>query len=109
MTTTNQHKNNLEIKQKTEPLPGHSTGNKPVYLVQVLDRNSSGDFSKFFISYKLTLEPMILKIQGWEVSNGKTVDNLEDAKKYANRNKYLDIYFPWHRVISIKNITFKRG
>lgn len=99
---------NEKIDEKTEPLPGHST-NKPVYLVQVLSRNNKGDFGEFFVSYKLNYEPAVLKIQGWKISQGTTVDSLEDAEKHANREQYLDIHFPWHRVVSIQNITFKRG
>jgi len=111
MTTENQTENQAEniekIEEKTPSLPGYS-GNKPVYLVQVLSRNEEGDFSEFFASYKLNYELAVLKIQGWKISRGETVDNLEDAEKHANREQYLDIHFPWHRVISIINITFKR-
>jgi hypothetical protein len=104
----NQVENSEEIEEKRTPLPGDST-NKPVYLVQVLSRNNRGDFVEYFVSYKLNYELAVLKIQGWKISKGKTVDNLEDAEKHANREQYLDIHFPWHRVISIRNITFKRG
>lgn len=104
----NQVENSEETEEKREPLPGDST-NKPVYLVQVLSRNNRGDFVEHFVSYKLNYELAVLKIQGWKISKGATINSLEDAEKHANREQYLDIHFPWHRVISIRNITFKRG
>ena len=105
--TENQAENIEEIEEKTPSLPGHS-GNKPVYLVQVQGDYFSGGTPSVFVSYKLNYEPVVLKLQGWKISKDATVDNLEDAEKHANREQYLDIHFPWTRVISIKNITFKR-
>ena len=102
-STENQTENFNENVEKTEPLPGYSA-NKPVYLVEVLSTFKNDRF----ISFKLTYDTPVLKLQGWKISEGATVNNLEDAEKHANRDEYLDIHFPWHRIISIKNITFKR-
>lgn len=111
MMSKNQDENNEEIKEKTTPLPGYST-NKPVYLVQVLSdelyAKKGMPNHQIFVSYKLNYELAVLKVQGWKISNGITVNNLEDAEKHAERDQYFDIHFPWHRVASIKNITFKR-
>ena len=103
-TSTENHVENFdEIEEKTEPLPGHSA-NKPVYLVQVQNAFET----EIYVSFKLNYELAILKVQGWKISSEITVDNLEDAEKHAKREQYLDIHFPWHRIISIRNITFKR-
>lgn len=103
----NSEENSEEIEEKAPPLPGYST-NKPVYLVQVLGDHGTDDCNRRFVSFKLNYESVVLKTQGWEISKGKTVNNLEDAEKHANREEYFDIHFPWHRVVSIRNITFKR-
>ena len=103
MTTENEVENSEEIVEKRVPLPGNST-NKPTYLVTV----DEGLERVVYVSYKLNYELAVLKVQGWKITSGETVDNLEDAEKHANREQYLDIHFPWHRVISIRNITFKR-
>jgi len=105
--TENNEEINEEIEEKSAPLPGYSI-NKPVYLVQVNGDYFSGGAPSVFVSLKLTHEVATLKVQGWKVSKDETIDNLEDAEKKANRDEYLDIQFPWHRVTSIKNITFKR-
>lgn len=115
MTTNkdkNKGKNNEEIEGKIGPLPGYSA-NKPAYLVTVsseaYEAKRSMPNGTSYVSFKLNYESQVLKIQGWEISKGTTVDNLEDAEKHANREQYLDIHFPWHRVASIRNITFRRG
>lgn len=104
MTTENEVENSEEIAEKRESFPGYSA-NKPVYLVRVID-GLKGTVK--FVSFKVNHEVSVLKIQGWIVPRGKTIDNLEDAEKHANRDTYFDIQFPWHRVIDIRNITFKR-
>ena len=99
----NQVENSEETEEKSLSLPGYSA-NKAVYLVTVCGEVCT----EIYVSYKLNYEPAILKVQGWKIIVDKTVNSLEDAEKYADREQYLDIAFPWQRVISIKNITFKR-
>jgi hypothetical protein len=96
-----------EIVRPKNPLPGYST-NKPVYLVQIKDSSTKTQKYEFWVSFKVSYKPTVLQLLGWKVPSKATVNNLQDAEDKAEREQYFDIAFPWHKVESIKNITFNK-
>lgn len=91
---------------KDLPLPGN-TSNKPVYLVIVLSDLKEG--RRAFVSSKLTRGGEILKLTGHEIktSDIKKTNNVKDAQQLAIRGQILDIEFPWQRILSIRNLSYK--
>jgi len=99
----NETENNVEKEEKFEPLHGYST-NKPVYLVLV-----QGYEEHAFVTSKLELSDTYVRITGHTIpyNSIREIKTLEDAEKHAEREEILDIMYPWHRVVSIRNITYK--
>jgi len=93
-----------KLEEKYPPLYGES-GNKPAYLVTV-----DTGFGRAFVTAKLDQGGQAIRLTGHEVDiiKSRDINNLEDARKLAERDKIFDITIPWQRVISIINITFRR-
>jgi hypothetical protein len=88
------------------------SGNKPIYLVTVLETENPTKI-RTFASFKTNLNhPNYLDIVGCELPNTKTqksinLDNIKQEIEKSNKETVLDIKFPWHRVINIINVNYK--
>jgi len=93
------------LDEENNSLPWFSA-TKPTYVVEVM----RGSQLRIFVAQKVDHKPATLKLTGFEITNPlEQINNLKDAEKHADREVIYDIDFPWHRVISIRNITYRRG
>ena len=103
-----------EDKIKINSLSGKSKI-KIVYLVLVEDVTKKEKCRAFVGEHESDANVSLLIIRGYEIkwSNKEKITNYEDALKYVNEfNKspedIIEIKYPWHRVISIINVSYKR-
>jgi len=98
----NTNKNSVKKEEKNELLGGFYA-NKPAYLVEVSDTHQQVRF----VTQRLEYQVATLKLIGYEIKPKEVINNIEDAEKHAKREQIYDITFPWHRILSIRNITYQ--
>ncbi len=102
--------NKGEKAEKIETFPSRS-GNKTLYLVTV-EEPGSRTIRRVFVTKYLTQGPHGIDFVGYEVSNkAKGPLTEEDAIDLANKGNrdLVSIIFPWHRVISIRNASYREA
>ena len=95
--------------EKVNRIIGNST-NKLLYIV-VTEDLSSDQGIRYFATSKIDKTPVCLDVVGYEVTNAQSsqLKTWDDAVELATQEKIenISISFPWHRVISIRNVSYK--
>lgn len=97
----------LKKEQSEKVLPGFST-NKTIYLVLVEDPSVKSN-RRAFVSHRVDYEDGGIKFNGYEVkyaNRDKIKAHSEAYENAININDPMDIYYPGHRVISVRNVQY---
>ncbi|KKM56173.1 hypothetical protein LCGC14_1551990 [marine sediment metagenome] len=102
----NIEENTGEMIEEISVLPARS-GNKTVYLV-VVEEPFSKRKKQQFVTRFLEQKPLGIELIGYEISNTAKIKSHRDAVDEANKGskELYNIILPWHRVISIRNVTY---
>jgi hypothetical protein len=96
------------MSDKVNRMPGSST-NKSLYSVTINDPVKS--CYRVFLTTRVDKGANFVEFKGFEVEEQKAsnIQSYDDAIKHANERKIamVNILFPWHKIVSIKNITYK--
>jgi len=98
--------------QKADSLTANSA-NKLLYIV-VTEDPTSKDEVKYFATSKVDKLTNFAEVIGYEVTSVqmKQIKTWNDVTELANKSKSMEIVnmtFPWHRVISIRNVSYKKA
>lgn len=105
----------MEEKNKKIESFSAKINNKTVYILLVEDPSKREKF-RAFVGVDVISGSETFDLKGYEIkwSNRDKITGFDDAIKYANEfNKgpedIVDIKYPWHRVISVRNVTYRRN
>ena len=88
---------------------GNST-NKLLYMLVVEDPTTKTN-SRIFITSKVDRMAAFADVIGYEITSiqSSKLKTWDDAVELANKERLevISIAFPWHRVISIRNVSYK--
>jgi len=91
----------IAVNQTSIVLPSVISATKPPYLIDLVD----GKSTKYF----LTLEPPVIE-ENFVKVKGLFINNKEDfinVLSDIDKTQVVEILFPWHRILQIKNLSFK--
>ncbi len=95
--------------QKNIGLPSNST-NKALYIVVVEDPTIKAK-KRVFAAQKVVHNTPTLEVFGYEITDAQTsqLKSFNDASNLAKEGQLeiLNVSFPWCRVISITNVSYK--
>jgi hypothetical protein len=95
--------------EKVNKIIGSST-NKLLYIVVTEDISYDAGF-RYFATSKIDKVQTCLDIIGYEITNAQSsiLKTWDDALELAVQENidHISISFPWHRIISIKNVSYK--
>ncbi len=97
--------------EKANKLLGNST-NKLLYIVVTEDPSIEAKI-RYFATTKVDKNAYTVDLVGLEVTNAQNnkLETWDDAIELAKEGKLemQSIAFPWHRIISIKNVSYKKA
>lgn len=82
--------------------------NKPVYLLTF--ENPGKSKAKFFIAIeKPEFQDAFVQVKGVfsEASEDEIINSFADILTQAGKESILEMYFPWHKISSIRSLVFK--
>lgn len=95
------------IPVSTKVPDGSVISAKPCHLISL---TSGGKSKKMFIALERpVMEPSHIQAKGFflEWSEENILSNWIDIIKDTDRSVHTEMYFPWHSVISIRNLVYK--
>lgn len=89
----------------------NSSTNKPLYILMVEDPALKVKY-RYFATPKIDKMAGIVDIVGYEIETNAQINKIktwDDAVELASKEKFniVNMTFPWHRVISIRNVSYK--
>jgi hypothetical protein len=96
-----------------------NSSNNPVCLVKVedLDNNTQKKVYRLFVALrKPVIDTSCVSFQGFEIPATQRKKFIKDelktresAAEYAEKNEveFFDLIFPWHRVVSLENLSYQ--
>jgi hypothetical protein len=82
---------------------------KPVYLI-TFETSGKVTKAKFFIAVeKPEMEEAFVQVKGIfsELSEEEIINSFAEILTTAGKESILEMYFPWHRISSIRSLVFK--
>ena len=87
-----------------------STSKKPIYLIILEDSSSSKkvSFQKFIAIDKPDSQNGFIMAKGvfTELSDDEIIKTFSEVLTSSPKELILDMWFPWHRVVSIRSLVF---
>jgi hypothetical protein len=102
--------NDVIINAVSKPSTINTTINKPSYLVILKDDSIQIKKMKYFISIdKPDFLNGFISVKGIyaNFSEKEIILNFNDMLTNSKKDLLLEVMFPWHRIISIRNLTFR--
>lgn len=82
---------------------------KPVYLITTYNPTVKGKFA-YYISRSIGEHSNCLEVKGIFVNKNQVEQFYKDPfTNNPENSKEIDVRIPWNRVISIENISYKKG
>ena len=82
---------------------------KPPYLVTLEDASGKkNSFQKFITLDKPDTQNGFLMTKGFftESSEDEIIKNFNDLLTATSKDLIIDVWFPWHRVVSVRSLVF---
>lgn len=104
----------MEEKSKKIENFSSKTSHKMAYLMLVEDPSVRVKY-RAFVGAQVIHTPETAQIKGYEInwSDRDKINSYEDALEKANKKNSspdsVDISYPWARVISVRNVCYKRS
>lgn len=83
---------------------------KPVYIVAVEDPKNKEKVS-YYQTFKMVEKSNVLDILGYQIPSSAItkIKSNSDAENITKDKEPINIWFPWSKIISIQNITYKKA
>jgi hypothetical protein len=95
-----------------------NSANKLLYIVRVEEPGKLTSI-RTYLAVKITEFPQTCKVIGYEIlednknnnKNAQKVNTYKEVIENAEKGNavFLDISFPWHRVVSIQNVNYQHN
>lgn len=90
-----------------------NSANDPLYILSVEDPTVRGKLRTIVATKLRDGNPIYLDVIGFEIDKNaskkfESYNDIEDYVKTEETVKFINVRFPWTRVINIENRTFKR-
>lgn len=85
------------------------TNKKPAYLVVLSPEGKSTKSRMFIALHKPELLNGFIQVKGMfsSASETKIVKEYNELLTSANKENFVEVMFPWHKVLSIRSLVFK--
>lgn len=83
---------------------------KPVYLLTFENSGKTKEKTKSFIAVeKPDFQDAFVQVKGifTEVAEEEIINSFSDILTAAGKESILEMYFPWHKISSIRSLVFK--
>lgn len=84
--------------------PTNSNVNKPIFLVS-LEEGTKNKGISYYLCLKLDKHDSYIEFKGQRFDG--SLDELSDPHAVFDLTKTQEICVPWHRVVQVKNLSFK--
>ncbi len=80
------------------------------HLIKLIDRASKTPKELFFVSVSaVSKDPLVVTVKGvyTKDTEEKIAENPYEYVKQVNKEDIVEMQFPWHNIISIRNLIYK--
>jgi len=82
------------------------TAGKPIYLV-IVEEGLKTKTLAYYLCQKLDKQENCVEFRGLLFTGASNLLDTSDPQSLFNPAKVQELTFPWHRVVQIKNLSFK--
>ena len=90
------------------PKPADRSKNKPIYIVVVEDPENKSKIT-YYLTQSLDKNPADIDLKGFPVTKAEANKQVKNPNIEKDAKDLINVIIPWHRVIKILNITYKKS